>query len=336
MDKKDIKNISSIDSSFSFIDIQVKNISDDTGTKDNNANKNNSILNKDNNISKSFSLIDIPFDTAGIENNNCNSNIEHNNCNSNIEHNNNCNSNTEYNSNNIQNPEFMKFRINIPFTFQKLKNIENLGCIYKFYNKNRLEIINIENNDVRTFDVLFYNDILEYSYTTSIAMVFGRKKYEREIEKKENMEYKNSLKNNKKYIKYDKNKEVREQVYKIILEKNINYIFIEDVEELEREIKNIIFHKEEEYVPKIKTYKIEQKKEFFFIMIENIPGLGKTVANAVVEEYKTIKNLIENLNIKILEEMEIKTENKIRKLGEKQAKILFKALNSLDGEQKIN
>jgi hypothetical protein len=175
-------------------------------------------------------------------------------------------------------------------------------------------------------------------FDTAVVVVLGRNKHRNTQRTERDREYKTAVMNRVRYEKGEDGHRRRMQaLHALQVREGTNFVFIETPEELSRALRSIVSFlvSENTYVPKTRTYTGEQGRVFLAGILENIPGISKSVAGSLASRFGNLRSLCKALEADTAGELaglEIASGGHIRELGRKQLEKLKAALLSNEEE----
>jgi hypothetical protein len=183
----------------------------------------------------------------------------------------------------------------------------------------------------------FSGEEFAHGFETRIVFVLGRGRYKNAQKLEQDRTYKASVIKNVRYERgEDRYRHKMQVLYGLQIRDGTNFVFVETSEDLNRELKIIARYltSDKQYVPKVRTYPAEQKGKFLANVLENIPGISRSVAISLAAKFKTLRGFCEALKRDTAGDMArleiVNEEEHSRRLGGKQLEKLRTALLSTE------
>ncbi len=240
-------------------------------------------------------------------------------------------------------PEFSDCVVIIPEKIEKLfKSVEKIKFIYRIEMQEYIRInLPKTGKEFNIFIEYFEKFTFPIVSPSNLIFIVGRNAYIANEKNKMMREYKKSVENGTKYRDEGVHKEMRAKYFQYQIEKGINFIYIESGEELHSAIRNIsiLLQKNRRYLPRVRSYNKEDKKDLMKMVLGRIPGISENILSCLCEKYETIRHLRKALveEIEVVKNLRIHNEDNTsqRILGDKICNKLKKAFLSSNNQDVI-
>lgn len=249
----------------------------------------------------------------------------------------------EYKCTGVFDPVFVNLKIFIPKKIERIvKNVDKIGFIYEINDHHVIKIVNIKDEamilEIPTYD--FDQFPFESTFSSEqVIFIFNKERVKNELKSKQIKKFKEAIEKQVKFDNEDVFKSLRNKYIDFQIKNLTNFVFIESSEAFHSQLRSILSLKKEDYkyTPKSKKFLESEKSEFFRNILENIPGVSRSISNAILSCYGDINSLEKALEKKEnFTVIEVKDENgTVRGFPEKIYNKLFRVFKLTEPDEKI-
>lgn len=240
-------------------------------------------------------------------------------------------------------PVFVNLKVFIPKKIERiLKSTVKIGFIYEIYEDSTIKIVDMKDMNVIVqiptydFDQFPFDDTVP---NENLIFIFNRDRVRNELKVKQTKKFREAVSKNIKFDNENTFGVLRNKYIDFQIKNMTNFVFIENPETFHSQLRSVLSLKNEnyKYAPKSKKFLETQESEFFRSILENMPGVSRSISNSILDCYKDFESLEKALEKKEnFTRIQIRDENgATRGFPEKIYNKLYKAFKSTDPTDKI-
>lgn len=238
---------------------------------------------------------------------------------------------------NVIGPGLLECRIEIPRKIELIfKSIPQIDFIYSIVEGDRIVIRRLDDNSVlKEIHTLYYGEEHLPPHTESSSLnslpelffLFGRNEYEAKKRQELKRRYRNAIDKNEAFPDIEQNSSLRREwiSYQVLTGNNI--VYLNSGAELSTSLRNIMktMNSRSVALPRLKTYREENKNGFVCQLLSNIPGMSSCAARCISERFPSLALLREAMRRDELGQLVVAEED-----GSKRRRLSNRTLQKLN------